>query len=116
MVTFACIDTGDNTVLRQVVVPIVAWDVCYNYYLELWGGISEHEICAGYEEGGKDSCAGDSGGPLVCKQDNKWFLYGVVSWGEGCAVPSYPGVYADVVYFLPWIQQHTRGKCLCIYC
>jgi len=106
---FTCTDTGDNSVLRQVVTPIIAWDDCYNYYLELWGGIGQYELCAGYQEGGKDSCSGDSGGPLVCKQGGKWFQYGTVSWGEGCARPNYPGVYVDIVYFLLWIEQHSGG-------
>ena len=38
-------------------------------------------------QGGIDSCQGDSGGPLVCNGK----LSGVVSFGQECALPEYPG-------------------------
>lgn len=39
---------------------------------------------------------GDSGGPLVCKTGNSYVLYGLTSWGYGCARQGYPGVYTEV--------------------
>jgi len=57
----------------------------------------------------QDACNGDVGGPLSCKVDGKWRIYGVSSWGEGCARANYPGVYARVTYRLGWIQNTLNG-------
>lgn len=54
-------------------------------------------ICARFDEGGRDSCQNDSGGPLFIKtEDNTARLIGVVSFGDACAQPKSPGVYARV--------------------
>ena len=61
---------------------------------------SETMICAGYPEGGKDSCNGDGGGPLICDGE----LQGITSWGIGCAEKERPGVYTRVCNFIDWIE------------
>ncbi len=61
-------------------------------------------ICAGEKR--KDSCQGDSGGPMV---DSQGYLVGIVSWGYGCGIEGYPGVYTEVSYFTKWIESFIKG-------
>jgi len=53
----------------------------------------------------KDACTGDSGGPLVCEASGGFTLYGVTSWGKGCAGERHPGVWARVHTVLDWIDM-----------
>ena len=69
---------------------------------------TDNMICAGYEQGGKDSCQGDSGGPFICLENDKPVITGVVSFGFKCAFPGFPGVYARVTKYLPWIKSNME--------
>lgn len=100
-------DTHNSSIscasLHAVDVPKYNQTECNRAYSR-FGGITTRMICAGYKEGGKDSCQGDSGGPLTLNGT----IVGVVSWGYGCAVPGYPGVYARVASVRNWIASVTR--------
>ena len=83
--------------LREVVVPVVPQKKCIASYGKR---IPMSQFCAGYDEGGKDSCQGDSGGPLLVGN----VLYGIVSWGKGCAQPRFYGVYQRTRSFLDFFS------------
>merc|ERR1712183_91245 len=70
-----------------------------------------HTKMCGYKQG-TDSCQGDSGGPLVVREDGKWTVVGVVSYGVGCAREGLAGVYARVTSYLDWINSNIAdGWC-----
>lgn len=92
-------------ILQKVTVPLMSKEECQARYRKR--RIDDKEICAGYDEGGKDACKGDSGGPLSCRHEEVWYLVGITSWGEGCARPQQPGVYTKVVEFSDWILEKT---------
>ncbi|XP_036890383.1 mastin-like [Sturnira hondurensis] len=94
--------------LREVEVPIVADQTCRRQYLQIKLPIKDDMLCAGSQ--GRDSCQNDSGGPLVCKWRGTWLQVGVVSWGEGCGKRNFPGVYARVTSFVPWIRHHLHSS------
>jgi len=91
-------------VLMEVDVTVTTNDFCNGVYD---GDINALHICA--MDAGKDSCQGDSGGPLIVQENGRWTLVGVVSFGNGCAVPGVPGVYARVTQRFDWIKDNTAG-------
>ena len=93
--------------LMQASVPLVSKERCDYAYP---GAIDDSMLCAGLDEGGIDACQGDSGGPLVCEVDGVWYLEGVTSWGEGCALPYKYGIYAKVRNFMSWLSRNMNSS------
>ena len=95
--------------VHNVTVPTISNQDC-NAPSSYGGKVTDRMLCAGFPEGGKDSCQGDSGGPIVKReyQGNGTFIdvqVGVASWGDGCALPNYPGVYSRVSSRSTWIKN-----------
>jgi len=86
-----------------------------------WRSLPEDRFCAGQTQPGKSHCFGDSGGPLVAsgrENNGAATLFGVVSYVGpfGCGAQNWPGVYANVPYFLnqeTWLQDQLRGGQTC---
>lgn len=72
--------------------------------------VTPRMLCANAPD--RDACTGDSGGPLLVSQPH-FTLVGIVSWGRGCARQGYPGVYARVDRFMPWLRMALRHACMC---
>jgi len=115
--------TDDGTTsdyLREVDVTVVTNTECNTAYTSTGYSITQQMICAAEANnlGGKDACGGDSGGPMITKETGSsgtvpgqnYELIGVVSWGNGCALKDYPGVYARVTTLMDWIQEKTVGS------
>ena len=118
--------------LNEVAVKLIEKERC-SAYEGYANQLTDNMVCAGYEDGGRDACNGDSGGPLACKlvrhdsskkkkknkkgkKDKKsksnsndpeeaWVLYGITSWGAGCARARAPGVYVRVTKMVEWIES-----------
>lgn len=76
------------------------------------GEISDNMMCA--TDKGQDSCHGDSGGPLVIQgiygDGTDSILVGAVSWGVGCGLPDFPGVYARISPSYSWIKNEVCNQ------
>lgn len=87
--------------LKAVQVPIMDLVSCREAYF--WTNVKDTEICAGYPQGGVDTCQGDAGSPLMVHDK----MVGLVSWGYGCARAGNPGVYTNVVMLRDWIVANA---------
>uniref|UniRef100_A0A8I5TY18 Transmembrane serine protease 9 n=1 Tax=Pongo abelii TaxID=9601 RepID=A0A8I5TY18_PONAB len=110
-----CVITGWGSVreggsmarqLQKAAVRLLSEQTCRRFYPVQ---ISSRMLCAGFPQGGVDSCSGDAGGPLACREPSgRWVLIGVTSWGYGCGRPHFPGVYTRVAAVRGWIGQHIQ--------
>ena len=79
--------------LLKATVPLTSNATCSSAYGSDFK--AAHMVCAAYAQGGTDTCQGDSGGPIVAGGK----LIGATSWGRGCALAGYPGVYSRVATY-----------------
>ncbi|KAM8745376.1 transmembrane protease serine 9 [Acanthopagrus schlegelii] len=93
-----------TNLLQKAAVNLIDQADCQQSYGDV---LTTSMMCAGYMEGGRDTCLGDSGGPLTCRQPSgQWFITGVTSWGHGCGRTGFPGVYTRVTSIRKWISTY----------
>jgi secreted trypsin-like serine protease len=93
--------------LQKAQVPITTDAVCGGAYSDF---DPKTMICAGFPQGGVDTCQGDSGGPMFGRTGAGVLrVVGSTSFGEGCARPNKPGVYARVgdTTLREWIRSQA---------
>ncbi|KAL2717388.1 trypsin-1-like [Vespula squamosa] len=101
-------------VMKKVSVRVVENSICREWYASQGKSIrvESQQMCAGHEEGGRDTCWADSGGPLMVgnQPGGSMMVVGVVSSGVGCARPRLPGIYTRVSEYVTWITQQITLK------
>ena len=96
------------TFLQQTKLGYVPNDICLQSRensISYQGRIHEDMMCTFAP--GRDTCNGDSGGPVIVPgsipADD--VQVGIVSWGEDCADPIFPGVASRVSHSYDWIER-----------
>ncbi|CAH1784689.1 unnamed protein product [Owenia fusiformis] len=93
--------------LNEIRLPIVNQKTCKS---STGFKVTENMFCAGYKrEIVGDACEGDSGGPFIMKHEDRWYLAGLVSWGEGCALEGKYGFYTRVSQYYNWITSTLQS-------
>lgn len=95
-----------SSIMHVAQVPLVSDADCADAYGP--GAIvAESMLCAGQlGVGGVDTCQGDSGGPIVVDNGGSPLQIGITSFGFGCGLPDFPGVYTQVDgFFEPFIKR-----------
>jgi len=95
-----------SNLLLEVEVSVISNEECKeNSYEEL----TDDMLCAA--DPNEDSCQGDSGGPLFIAGNHpngaEDIQVGIVSWGYGCAMEHFPGVYSRISEGYEWIRRQV---------
>lgn len=102
----------NSNILQYLAMPLVSNATCNAVYQTMGSSILDNQLCAGYYEGGKDTCQNDSGGPLLINTPYGVQQVGIVSFGQSpdgtpCGGANSYGVYSRVSSFLDFVRQYV---------
>ena len=102
-----------KSVLQQIEQEVLSSQECEDIYHQLGHDLSLPEggyLCTMDREEDRSSCYGDGGGPVaVQRDDRRWEVVGIQSWGVGCGQSGQPNVATRVEAFLEWIEETLRS-------
>lgn len=103
-------DLYQPNIAQEVTLPVLGPDCNGKKFGDVT--FTSYMLCAGVEEGGRDTCIGDSGGPLTVVENKRHTIIAITSFGTGCARPGSPGVYSRITAYLSWIESKVPDVCL----
>ncbi|KAM7360105.1 ovochymase-like isoform 1-T2 [Cochliomyia hominivorax] len=103
--------SSKSSVLLKAEVLAYSRSVCQAVFSNMIK-LNEKHICAGGLQTRRSTCRGDSGGPLVAfnsySETKRFIQYGIIAHGgDACNLrQGFPGIYTNVLTFLPWITNN----------
>ena len=95
--------SSNSSYLREANLPVISNADCG---AQLGSTITSGMICGNKNSQGQTGCHGDSGGPFASKHSNRFYVFGVVSWGTA-NVCTNATAFARVSEYQPWITTNT---------
>ncbi|MBZ9753538.1 serine protease [Deinococcus sp. HMF7604] len=92
-----------SSTLREANLPVISNSSCAS---QLGQSIPNGMICGNKNSQGQTGCHGDSGGPFASSRNGKYFVFGVVSWGQA-NLCSRATAFARVSEYQSWITANT---------
>ncbi|XP_069753793.1 mannan-binding lectin serine protease 1 isoform X8 [Narcine bancroftii] len=105
-----------SNILQYVKLPVTLQAECRSSYESRSDSynVTDNMFCAGFYEGGRDTCLGDSGGAFITFEPvtARWVAQGLVSWGgpEKCGSKRVYGVYTKISKYAKWLKEKMNNS------
>lgn len=91
-------------------IPFVGFNTCKQHFRRNGLTFTKNMFCAKRPGDAVDACLSDGGGPYSIKDGTgRWYLTGIVSWGQRCDTAGQFSVYTRYSKYHMWIQNIVSG-------